>query len=343
MNLNFESDLSLKHLQVELARIDLRIQGEVRRWQLAGQDPADTFRGLYVSEAETIALLNRPFGVDWGQLVALDPAESQALAEAEAKLAGERQSLLETARREGQALRLHVLALAFCLDRFELDAFLICLAPTLDLRYERFYGYLQDDVTRKRPSVNLIFNLLCESASERLYALSRFADDAPLFVNHLLIRSEEAGQPLLSQPLAIDEAIVAWLLGQYQPHAELGQYATLRQPQEAEDDQLLAAGVWTNLEHIIAGQPLFVFFGPDQTSQRAAARLLAAQQGRYLLQVDLAALVKQDMSPLQVLKLALRDARLTGAIPYLTGWDACLIEGNVSPDLLGVLCAYTYL
>jgi hypothetical protein len=38
---------------------------------------------------------------------------------------------------------------------------LIVVAPDLDLRYERIYGYLQDDIGRKRPAIDLLANLLC--------------------------------------------------------------------------------------------------------------------------------------------------------------------------------------
>ena len=61
-----EPDLSLVHLEAELARIDVLIRREVRRWQLAGQDPGDAFRGLYVSDAEADMLVARPFGASWG-------------------------------------------------------------------------------------------------------------------------------------------------------------------------------------------------------------------------------------------------------------------------------------
>jgi hypothetical protein len=40
----------------------------------------------------------------------------------------------------------------FNLSPFDLDAILIALAPEVDLRYERLYAYLQDDVSRRRPS-----------------------------------------------------------------------------------------------------------------------------------------------------------------------------------------------
>lgn len=352
------TDLSLRHLQAELARIDILIHREVRRWQLAGQDPTDVFRGMYVSDAQADALLTRPFGASWGQTVTLGPGQAQAFAEAEAQAARQAQSLVETARRQGQTPRLERMATAFGLDRFEVDTLLICLAPTLDLRYERLYGYLQDDVTRRRPSVNLVLDLLCEPGPDRLTMLSRFADDAPLFKYQLLERESEPGSggpPLLNQTLYVDEAIVAWLLGGYQPHADLGSHAALRWPQENKADAPLASAQSGSTPHVFleraASQhpisntqyqrPVVVFYGPDQASQQATARLLATHMGRPLLTVDLAAVTGDGLSPLRALRLALRDARLTGAVPYLTGWDACLVDGASPPNLLAELCAYS--
>jgi hypothetical protein len=62
--------------------------------------------------------------------------------------------------RQGVTLRLEELARLFHLTPFDVDTLLICLALELDLRYERLYAYLQDDVTKKLPSVDLVLNLL---------------------------------------------------------------------------------------------------------------------------------------------------------------------------------------
>ena len=72
-----ESDFSLRHLEAELLRIDVLIHREVWRWQRAGQDPTDAFRGQYVSDAEASALVKRPFGMSCGQTVTLKPEEKQ--------------------------------------------------------------------------------------------------------------------------------------------------------------------------------------------------------------------------------------------------------------------------
>ena len=343
--LPLEIDLSLEHLEAELGRLDVLIHREVRCWQRAGQDAADPFRGQYVSDAEASTLTQRPFGTSWGRTVALEPQERQAFTDALAQAEQHVRSLVKTARRQGTVLRLECLASAFGLDRFDLDAFLVCLAPALDLRYERLYGYLQDDVTRKRPGVNLILDLLCEPGAGRLLMLSHFADDTPLFKYHLLERVSDL-DPLLSQTLQVDEIIVAWLLGRYQPHADLGAHASLSWPEEDEANELLAPPLKAQLDHAVfttpsdGGLPVLVFYGPDRASQVAAARRLSAQVHRPLLQVDLAAATQTGVPPFRALRLALRDARLTGAIVFLVGWDACLADGVSSPELLAELCAY---
>jgi AAA+ superfamily predicted ATPase len=355
------TEVSLKHLQAELLRIDVLIRRQIQRWRLAGQDPTDAFRGLYVSDDQADALLARPFGGNWGHMAPLIPEEDRAYAEAEAEAARQAQALVEEARGQDQTPRLTYLAEAFGLDRFELDALLVCLAPALDLRYERLYGYLQDDVTRKRPGVNLILDLLCGPGVERLLWLSRLADDAPLFQHRLLERVAEPGSdksPLLSQSLRVDGTIVAWLLGRYQPHADLGSHASLAWPGENEVDALLTGADRCNaLFRSIPGSeekgiqgvspenapPILVFYGPDRAGQEATARLCAARMSRPLLAVDLAGSVALGLPALDVLHLALRDARLAGALPYIYGWDACLAtegDGAPPPDLLAELCTY---
>ncbi len=338
-------DMDLQHLIAELGRVDVGLQRAVWRWRRAGQDPNDAFRGLHVSDVEVDALVRHPFGTNWGQTADLPPQQAQVFDQATQQA----QRLIEKAQRQGRTPRFVQLASRFGLDRFDQDALLICLAPDLDLRYERIYAYLQNDVTRKRPSVNLILDLTCPPGPARLSRLSHFSDEAPLFKYHILERlpdpsGNEPGP--LGQRLKVDEPIVAWLLGRYQPQADLGKHVWLSRPQSNPSVELLAAPLTERLNPNLfkddsgSAPPILVFHGPDRLSQEATAQQLAAQSGRSLLTIDLVGTIEAGLSPVQALNLALRDARLTGAVLYLTGWDACLVDGALPPDLLAQLCGY---
>ncbi len=74
----------------------------------------------------------------------------------------------------------------FGLSTFDLNVILVALAPEVDLRYERIYAYLQDDVTRRRPTVDLALNLFAGSPQVRMELRSRFSADAPL-MRHKLV------------------------------------------------------------------------------------------------------------------------------------------------------------
>ena len=74
----------------------------------------------------------------------------------------------------GVYLSLPYLAQLFQLTAFEEQCLLVCLAPELDRKYEKLYAYLQDDVTRKKPSVDLVLKLLCETMPEKLAARLAF-------------------------------------------------------------------------------------------------------------------------------------------------------------------------
>ncbi|MDQ4077689.1 MAG: ATP-binding protein [Chloroflexota bacterium] len=335
-------DPSLAHMRAELARLDVRIRREVRRWQLAGQDPLDAFRGLYVSDAEAEMLLERPLGVSWGDTALVVSEERKFWKQAEHEAARQVQVLVESAQQQGQKLRLPHLKDALGLDQFELDTLLICLASALDLRYERLYGYLQDDVTRRRPGVNLVLNLLCDSSGERLERLAYFMEEGALFHHRLLTwtADSKAGQtPVLARTLDIDETVVAWLLGRYRPPVALGGGAALVDSSLAVDDIAVPGTISPALQHTINEPPVLVFYGPDHAQQESTVRLLAAKAGQPLLTVHLDAL-EEDLSPLAAIRLALRDARLTGALPCFFGWDVCLDDGAAQPAYLTDVCAY---
>ena len=337
----FDQTISMRYLQSELARIDVLIHREVRRWQLTGQNMDDNFRGLYVSDTDADALLQRPFSSSWGQNAPPDEVD-QTFKDMFAYAEAQSQQFLQECMQQGTTPRLFYLASIFKLQRTDLDILLICLATNLDLKYERLFGYLQDDVTRKRPTVNLVLDLLGQPGVQRFNLWHHLMEDAPLFKYRLIEKiSDQPKQSLLTHTLHVDETLVSWLLGHYAPASELGFSARLAYPQTNETDLLLTDRILGSLDVSTLSNHTLVFFGPDHARKDAAARMVAASLDHPLLSTNLEEIDRESVSLELSLKLALRDAQLNQAIPFFSGWDVLLGEDNTLPAVyLHILSEY---
>lgn len=318
-------EIQREYLNAVLCWLDARLEREVFRWQLAGQDPADRFRGLRISDPEALSLTRRSPGEHWGSSVSL-PAEDthrfdEALSRADQKIL----SLEEQAHKQGVSLRLKNLAEFFGLTSFEWWAFIVCLAPALDLRYERIYGYLQDDVTRVQPSTDLILALLLPEGLGRLDYLHFFERHAPLRLFRLLLPLEENGrQPnSLRQAFQASPAVVSWLLGAYTPQAASSglEYT----PLNGDISEEMAAAVF-DLENMPSEEvfhsihPLVCLFGEDLMQQDVVVRQLSTALHQPLLKLNIQPECTLE-SALEQLYPAVRDARMLGAMLNIQGAD----------------------
>src|SRR4029079_14693007 len=76
----------------------------------------------------------------------------------------------------GVTFRLPALPRGLGLDPGDMEVFMVVLAPDLDPRFERLYGYLLDDVSRRRASVGLALEL---TGSRRAVDTTALAETAP--------------------------------------------------------------------------------------------------------------------------------------------------------------------
>src|SRR5262245_4921490 len=216
----------------------------------------DRYRGLHVGKDDVARLLRlEPGAPRLGQI--LDPADAS-------DPAGPWQLLAER----------------FGLADFDLDLLLLAIAPELDLRYERVYAFLQDDITRRRPTVDLAFNLLCATADQRLFARTRLAPDAPLLANNLLELVPDPTQirpPLLSHYLVLDEQIVRLLLCETTLDSRLPGCCELVTPLTRTDDPRLESTSFDGLAALVSDARSaryglrLVFHGPAGSAKREAA------------------------------------------------------------------------
>ncbi|GAA1976278.1 ATP-binding protein [Kitasatospora viridis] len=121
---------------------------------------------------------------------------------------------------DGQQDELHRLAARAGLTELDLRLLLIALAPDLDRRFEQYYGYLNDDVSRRRATVGLALDL-CGLPWHSAAGRARLHAGAPLRRAGLLLVEEEDQRPLLGRALTVPDRVVARLLGDTTPDARL--------------------------------------------------------------------------------------------------------------------------
>jgi MoxR-like ATPase len=211
-------------------------------------------------------------------------------------------------------LTLPVLGRRFGLSPAELRAVVVCLAPELRRKYDRLYAYLQDDITRKRPSVDLVLDLLGGDEPDRWRARGLFADVAPLLRLGILRPVADPASPSgssgLARFLALDPRICAFLLGRADLDPRLVGLATVSRP-------LLSSDAAARLARMAERSFVVAAHGPDGVGRHELAGQVAAALGRPLVTVD----VRTALGP-ELVRTAVREACLQGAVLCLTGADA---------------------
>ncbi|WP_173922817.1 ATP-binding protein [Agromyces sp. Marseille-P2726] len=299
------ADPSVAHLLGRVGAIEDRIRRLVAARRAVDPQPDDPFRGLYLSDEMLDRLLAGVPGVpDWSDA-------SARLAETEQKA-----DLSEAA---GHRLRLRRLAAAFDLGPIDVDLLVIALAADLDPRFERFFGYLNDDVGRRRPSVAVALELCgvpLTSAGDRARLIS-----GPLVSGGLVIVEDE-DRPLPGRAVRVPDRVVGHLLGDDTPDRALD--GVLREPSVVE------WGDTRRVEQALAAGIRLLYLRESATGSGAAVAVRGIRsRGLDVVQLDLARL-GTGHDAIELARLATREARLRGlgliAAPVTAETPAALVE-----------------
>ncbi len=325
---------SLDHLLAELKRVELKLHLQVMKLrQEDSRMREDKFRGLYVSEKEISTIVSASLLQQEGDPSRLGNSAMVTLAESlkqfEANIAKKGRESLH----RGLVLRLHELERLFHLSRFDLDTLLVCILPELDLKYQRLYAYLQDDVTKKSPTVDLVLHLLCESSEDRLTAREAFSPEAPLTKYHLLRLYDGHTltiAPLLAKSLQIDERITSYLLGVDRVDARLLPFTHLLHPKIKLQDVILPDDTKHPLDKLVRqfkDEGIICYFqGSYGDGKQITAEAICYELGVPLLSIDINRMVTADIPVELSVPLVFREGLLQNAALYLNGYDILLSE-----------------
>ncbi len=265
----------------------LLLAGEIERMRAAGVPVGeDELRGLYIPDAEADRLLGE-----------------------------------ETEDATGE--RIALLSAACGLSALEEGIVRLCLAAETRPGIERLIAYAQDDVSRRRPRVELALRLLSD---DPLAALGTFDEQMPLRRHRLVELLDDPGQPatpLPSKTLVLDDRVLRFLLGGDGIDAAIAGATRVHpvsgplQPATPEVD-LVARHPATSLT-----PPVVALWGPDPGRIRDTALYIASASGLgCLVEFDAARAREGAAGADDVLARAGREAALQHGALLVTGLDA---------------------
>lgn len=289
-----------------LVRLDQLLDLAVRSTQVLSSPVS--FRGLFIDREQVNRLLSQNPGVPRFPLLNASCPEP-------------------TATIDGSPLEW--VAHSFALNNFEAQVILLALAPEIDLRYEKIFAFLQDDVTRKRPTVELALSLFCSSLEEKLESRACFSSAAPLIRQRLIQVASDSGQAeasSLSHCIKLDDQIKRLLLGQKGLDDRLCGFCELVEPSIGWGDLTLnldtkRAILQLATEAKSSSSALrFYFHGRSGPEKRETAEALAEALGSVLLMVRVDRLPEQANAP-QLWNLVVREAQLQNAVLFISSLD----------------------
>jgi AAA+ superfamily predicted ATPase len=311
-----------EHLAAELAILDLKLGRRLEIMRVAGQIDGGDFRGLYISEERARATLS--------------PQTDPNLPDLDTEINNLRSAVDEcvrTAHARGISLPLPQLAARFGLSRFEVDCIVLAIAAEVDGRYETLFAYVQDDVGKKRPSVELAIGFACAGLEQRREALALLHDSAPAFRHQLLRLVDDphsAEPPLPARFLKVDRRIVDFALEIDGVDRRIAE--AVRVVVANADSRSVGDDTNTPMEELVrwmGSRPgLIKLVGPEQVGKTQVAESLCRSTGRTLLVAQGRSLIRSEVAVAESFRLLEREARLRDAWVHIAHFDSLLLDAS---------------
>ncbi len=230
-------------------------------------------------------------------------------------------------------LPLEYLCQAFDLNDFEKHCLLLGMVVHYDRVYEKIFGYIQDDISLKYPTLDTVVKLFSPQASDKDVLKYSLIFERKL-AKYFFLRADY-GWPKLAFPLQLDKRILDIIVG----NVEEGIPPFLRvfNPEETLPPLIIHKEIQDSIQNIINNKrsKIFYFYGPPGSGKRLQVKHLARSLERALIFVDGTKLITSD-GRLDILNIntTLRELIIYDAIFCLVNFNQLINDNNYGSPLI---------
>ena len=322
---------SIDFLLIQLQRVDLLLQKYIIEHQGDFDDAG--LPGLVIKKQEIDRLFNNSD-------MSIGISELQKIEElrgATEEITGIIEEQRTRAMLDGIELRLLRVEKLFGLNESEMDILLTVLAPEIEQRYEKIYGFIQDDITKKYPTVFFLLTLFFSVSADCLKARSLFSKSSPLLFHKLIELHDDPGRPVTAMPaksVTVDARIASYLAGSDDIDPKIEKTAALICPEAKLDNLILPSSIRTTIEDLASDaskKKVIYLYGKAGTGKRTIGESLIRQWGYNMLYVASPTAENKEETA-RFIRYLCREALLSGAVILVHSFntaDADLIESII--------------
>ncbi|MCX7746434.1 MAG: AAA family ATPase [Clostridia bacterium] len=332
----FYRDLK-EHLFDELKLLDLRFELLLEKKKSMREERSS---GFFISAVEVEMILKN-------RKPSRESPEERMLEQQVRMLEQKISSRAALGIRYGSRLPLYSLLMILGLSPFEYCCVAACLASEVELKYHKIYGFINNDITNKFPSIQLVMQLLGISPEDMGEVYEMLERDKPLTKYLLADMEREAGisPSFVSKPLKLEERVVGYLLGSEAIDKRLCPVASLLAPNEFPTPRGINNEIQKSLRAFINEHPpnkrntIFYLYGKDDYCPWIEVREFCRRMGKKVLLADLGRMV-DDIPLSEYITLLEREVLLTQAVLCIKEFDTVMDPGfpeNKAVEILRLL------
>jgi AAA+ superfamily predicted ATPase len=206
----------------------------------------------------------------------------------------------------------------FRVEDFEL--LLLALAPEFDSGFEAVFGFLQDDVTRRRASVDLAVRLFEGSYGFAMVVLARLNRSSPLIANRFITLADptDGRSGLRAKVIRLEEQFVRQIFCMNDLDHRIASFSVVIDPATPSSPFENAL-----IERIAKVEPMRLYmYGPDSRVNQYTAEAIAEKLRMRLLVVDASRAIATEGSIAETARLLVCEANSSNYLLLFSGMDA---------------------
>lgn len=215
----------------------------------------------------------------------------------------------------------------FSLKDFEIYSIVLSLATELNLKYERIYAYLQDNLNLKKPTFELVSKILDLDIDDKIYIRNHFHKNH-LFIK-MILKDDELSQSFFNKKIILDERIINFLIEGNELDYDIKEFVKVFYHENFDKKLYWNSNILNEILEFIKktidyNKKIIYMQGPNGSGKKFQIKCFAKLLNENVLFFDIKKVLDSSLDFSVVLMKFIRETILTSSIPVFYNFEEIL-------------------